>query len=172
MSYGFLIEDFLRLHLFECSYHYVNGYKGHSKAAIREMPLVKLIREFRAVYPKQRKFSEGLDKIRLIRNKLAHALVDQFGSDFESEEGRDQIHALLARTILHMRHYLKSLQRTHEAAVRLAIKDDWEKQSSHVVMSSSRRESLLARFSLYSMTLMDSPRPNQSLKPTASRRIA
>jgi len=126
MSYGFLIEDFLRLHLFECSFNHVNGYKTHSKAAIEKMKLVQLIREFRAVYPKQPKFSDGLDKIRLIRNRLTHRLIDQFGSDVESEEGRDQIHALLLRTIFHMKHHFEALQRTHEAVVRIAIKDNWE----------------------------------------------
>ena len=58
------------------------------------MNFARLIREFRLVYVKQGKFADGLDKIRLIRNKLAHAWVDQIGSDLETDEGYDQIHAL------------------------------------------------------------------------------
>jgi hypothetical protein len=126
ISYGYLIEDFLRLHLFECSHFHLNGYNGHSKANIRDMKFVQLVREFGYVYPNQGKLGDGFDKIRLIRNKLVHALVDEFGSDVESEEGRDQIHALLVRTIRHGHEHLKALRRIHETAVRHAIENQPE----------------------------------------------
>ena len=124
--YGYLIEDLLQLHLYECSYYHVNGYEGHSKSAIREMKFFHLIREFQAVYPEQTTFADGLDKIRLIRNKLAHAWIDQLGSDLETEEGRDQIYALVSRTIQHEHRYLKALKRTHDELFRHSIKHNLE----------------------------------------------
>ena len=126
VMYGYLIEDILQLHLYECSYYHVNGYRGHSKSAIREMKFFRLIREFQTVYPDQTALAEGLDKIRLIRNKVAHAWIDQLGSDLETEEGRDQIHALVSRTIQHERRYLKALKRTHEELFRHNIKNNLE----------------------------------------------
>jgi hypothetical protein len=124
--YSYLIEDLLQLHLYECSHYHVNGYGGHSKAKIRGMRFVRLIREFRSVYPKQGKFADGLDKIRLIRNKLAHAWIDQIGSDLETTEGLDQVHALVQRAVLHAHRYLKTLKRIHEGLFAQAVKQDIE----------------------------------------------
>lgn len=124
--YGYLIEDVLQLHLFECSHYHVNGYQGNSKTRIRDMNFARLIREFRLVYVKQGKFADGLDKIRLIRNKLAHAWVDQIGSDLETDEGYDQIHALVLRVVRHAYRYLKSLKKIHDGLFTEAVKQNLE----------------------------------------------
>ena len=123
--YGYLIEDVLQLHLFECSHYHVNGYQGNSKTRIRDMNFARLIREFRLVYVKQGKFADGLDKIRLIRNKLAHAWVDQIGSDLETDEGYDQIHASY----------------TARGSTRVSIFEELEENSRRVIHGGCEAES-------------------------------
>jgi hypothetical protein len=124
--FSYLIEDILQLHLCECSHYHTNGYHGHSTDKIREMGLARLIREYRLVYPKHTKFADGLDKIRLIRNKLAHAWVDQVGSDLETHEGYDQVHALVLRAVRHTYRYLKTLRKIHEGLFAEAVKQNLE----------------------------------------------
>jgi hypothetical protein len=124
--FSYLIEDLLQIHLCECSHHHVNGYQVHSKNNIREKGFARLIREYRLVYPKHTKFADGLDKIRLIRNKLAHAWIDQVGSDLETDEGYDQIHALVVCAVRHTVQYLDSLKKIHEGLFTEAVRQNLE----------------------------------------------
>jgi hypothetical protein len=122
IMYGYLIEDMLKLHLFDCDYYHVNGYRRASKKPVQRLSFQELIAEFRSVYPKQRRFADAFNKIRLIRNKLAHLFIDQLGSDLETEEGRDQIHAMLLRAAGHFRAHLRALKRSHDALFCHAVK--------------------------------------------------
>ena len=60
------------------SYFQINGF---CRSSNKRKKFEDLIKEFRIVYPDKPEFADALDKIRLSRNKLAHALIDQLGSD-------------------------------------------------------------------------------------------
>lgn len=116
--YGHLIEDVLRLHVYECGSYHVNGRKPQSWEQITDMSLKKLISVFGSMYPKAKELVDALDEAREIRNGIVHAFVRSFHEDLPSWEGSDQIHALLKKTILHQRRLLLVLQPLHESLLR------------------------------------------------------
>lgn len=132
MFYAHLIEDLVALHLSECSWFHVNGYPSLSRRQIREFSHKVRINELTKIYHNQtdgtiERLVCGLHLLRQIRNELTHAFVPQVGSEFESEEGLDQVVAMLRNTIKWERHHLRTLQRAHEAVLNRAIIHAWER---------------------------------------------
>jgi hypothetical protein len=126
MLYTHLIEDLLRLHLYECAFFRVNNYGPISRKKIKEMDFEDMVNEIGKVYPGSERIVDDLHRVRKIRNHLTHAFVEQVGFDLRTESGRDQIHAMLNRVILHAQRHLKALQKTHETVLREGIKNDFK----------------------------------------------
>lgn len=125
MFYAHLVEDLLRLHVFECGFFHVNGCQPISKKRIKEMDFKDVIDTLGRIYPESDRLVADLHRIRRIRNHLTHAFVAEVGSDLLAEEGRDQVHAMLRRVVTHTRRNLKSLQNTHETLLREGMKKDF-----------------------------------------------
>ena len=125
MLYAHLIEDLLRLHLYECAFWGINGYGPIPRGRIKEMNFENMIDELGKVYGNVQDVAANLHRVRKIRNHLTHAFVDQVGTDLLTEEGLDQIHALLKRVIKHNRVLLKSLQKTQAAVLREGVTHDF-----------------------------------------------
>jgi len=131
MFYAHLIEDLLALHIYECGYFHVNGYRGLSRREIREMSHEDRINELAKIYHDQQDGSleyhiPVLHLLRKIRNKLTHAFIPQVGSDVSTEEGIDQILAMLRNITTWERLSLEALSETHKTALREGIKHCFE----------------------------------------------
>jgi hypothetical protein len=113
--YMHVLEDILRMHLGDCAYYEIAHYVLPRKPLLTKLPLKQLIDEFGKIHPNETTFIRGLHFIREARNDVVHEFITQVGSDVESDEGRDQIHALLVRLIAHERNYLTRLRQIHEA---------------------------------------------------------
>jgi hypothetical protein len=100
MLYSHLIEDLLKLKLRDAAFFHVNGYTAPA-SPIPKLRFEDLIDEFGRGFSPPEKIVDDLHRIRKIRNKLTHAFVPQVGSDLLTEEGRDQIHAMLERFSRH-----------------------------------------------------------------------
>ncbi len=132
MFYAHLIEDLVALHLYECSWFHVNGYPSLSRRQIREFSHEDRINELAKIYHNQKdgvseRLVRALHLLRQIRNKLTHAFMPQVGSEFESEEGIDQVVAMLRNTAKWERFHLRTLHRAHEAVLNRAITHAWER---------------------------------------------
>ena len=127
MLYTHLIEDLLRLHLYECAFFRVNNYGPVSHKQIKEMDFEDMVNEVGKIYPDSARTVDDLHRVRKIRNHLTHAFVEQVGFDLRTESSRDQIHAMLNQVVLHARRHLKALQKTHEMVLREGIKNDFMK---------------------------------------------
>ena len=106
MLYSHLIEDMLKLVLREAARFGANGYQAPNSPPWR---LGDLISEYGRAFPDAIEVVGRLRRLQKIRNKLTHALVPQVGSDLLTEEGRDQIQAMMERYVRHagaMRRYL------------------------------------------------------------------
>ena len=126
MYYAYLIEDLVILHIYECSWYHVNGYSGVSRKQLRDLKSEDRINELAKIYHKQKdgvieRLVAALHLLRKIRNKLTHAFIPQVGSDFEQEEGLDQIIAMLKRISLWERYHLRTLRRVHETVLNRAL---------------------------------------------------
>jgi hypothetical protein len=123
MFYAHLIEDLVALHIYECGYFQVNGYRGLSRGRIQDMSHEDRINELPKIYHDQQDGSMEyhvpvLHLLRKIRNKLTHAFIPQLGSDVSTEEGVDQILAMLKNITTWERLSLEALQETHKAVLR------------------------------------------------------
>ena len=140
MLYSHLVEDMLKLVLREASRFHANGYQ-----APVPLPgsLDVIIKEFGRAFPDSKKLVERLDMLRKIRNKLTHALVPQVGSDLVTEEGRDQIQAMIERYVRHAAVTRRALATIYESMLKqvvardftLLFKGDAEKLDARVVES-------------------------------------
>jgi hypothetical protein len=126
MFYAHVIEDLLALHVYECGYFHVNDYSGLTRRQIRDLTHEQRIDELAKIYQNQNpeeiaQLISALHLLRKIRNHLTHAFIPQVGSDLTTEEGVDQIVAMLNHIATWERLYLKSLQKAHEAVLRGAV---------------------------------------------------
>ena len=71
--------------------------------------------------------TKALDLIRKIRNELVHAFVLQVHAEVHSEEGKDQIIAMLRRVTFFARQYLNGLGQQHKKLFRHVIETDFMK---------------------------------------------
>jgi len=118
MFYAHVIEDLVALHLYECSWFHVNGYSGLTRRQIRKLSHEKRIDELRKIYHKKgnraiEQLLSALPLLSKIRNKLTHAFIPQVGSELRSEEGIDQVNAMLQNIIRWESFHLRTLKRTH-----------------------------------------------------------
>ncbi len=120
-----VIEDLLRLHLFDAGRFQAKGVQERTVSEIQDCHLKDLVSEFKTIYPEHARLAEGLDLIRQIRNKVFHAFCSDCGRDLLSTEGRDQIHALLLAILPLQRRHLKLLQRLHEELIREVCKNSF-----------------------------------------------
>ncbi len=132
MFYAHLIEDLVTLHLYECSWCHVNGYEGLSRRQMRELSHEARINELPKIYHKQKdggieRLVAALHLLRKIRNKLTHAFMPQVGSEMESEEGVDQVIAMLRNTAKWERFHLQTLKHAHEAVLNQVMTKAWER---------------------------------------------
>lgn len=126
MFYAHLIEDLVAMHIFECGYFHVNGYSGLSRSEIRNLAHSHAIQELGKIYHNQtdgsiQRLITSLDLLNKIRNKLTHAFIPQVGTDFRTEEGRDQILALLQNIVRWEKTYFRCLQTAHRKVISGAI---------------------------------------------------
>lgn len=126
MFYAHLIESLLALHLYECSYFHINGYPGLSRKKIRDLKHEKRIDELLKIYSHQKDGSierlvAALHLLREIRNRMTHAFIPQVGSDMRTEEGVEQILAMLKNVSYWERGWLAALKKAHEAVLRGAL---------------------------------------------------
>jgi hypothetical protein len=122
MLYSHLIEDLLKLILRDAAFFHVNGYQA---PAAKPWKLEEIIDEFGRAFPDTGSLVEDLHRLRKIRNKLTHAFVPQVGSDLLTEEGRDQIHAMLDRYVRHAANRRKILGATFEGVLKKVVATDF-----------------------------------------------
>jgi hypothetical protein len=122
MFYSHLIEDLLKMILRDAAFFRVNGYEAPITAP---RTLEDIIDEFGRAFPDARSLVGDLQRLRKIRNKLTHAFVSQVGSDLLTEEGRDQIHAMLEHYVRHASNRRQILGATFEAIVKKAAATDF-----------------------------------------------
>lgn len=118
-----LIEDILELLLKDAAHFELNGYHS-SRRKIEKMKFEERILEFGRAFPDASDEVRKLDLLRRIRNKFAHAMISQVGSDFRTGEGRDQIHAMLSRFVVHAAGQQKLLGKRYESLVKNVVKTD------------------------------------------------
>lgn len=121
MLYSHLIEDMLKLILRDAAFFHVNGYEAPKAEPWK---LEDIIDEFGRAFSDAGSLVEDLHRLRKIRNKLTHAFVPQIGSDLLTEEGRDQIHAMLERFVSHASPRRRILSAIYDALVRQAVSTD------------------------------------------------
>ena len=122
MLYSHLIEDMLKLVLREASRFHVNGYQAPVSPP---WSLEDIVKEFGRAFPDGKKLVERMHMLRKIRNKLTHALVPQVGSDLVTEEGRDQIQAMIERYVRHAAVTRKALGSIYESMLKQVIAQDY-----------------------------------------------
>ena len=122
MLYSHLIEDMLKLILREAARFHANGYQAPPAAP---RTLKELIREFGRAFPDAGRLVEDLSRLRDIRNRLTHALVPQVGSDLVTEEGRDQIQAMIERYVRHAAAKRRVLGSIYEAMLKKVVAENF-----------------------------------------------
>ncbi|MGB0143578.1 MAG: hypothetical protein ACPGAP_02310 [Akkermansiaceae bacterium] len=128
MFFAHLIEDLVAQHLFECGWYEVNGCLKRTQKRVGELNHRTRINELGKIYgadtdPNINRIIEGLHSLRIIRNQLTHALIDEVGTDFTKEEGLDQILGMLAKVEKHMRSHLGFLESIHEQLLKHALEN-------------------------------------------------
>lgn len=121
MLYSHLIEDLCKLILRDASFFHINDYKAPEPFPWK---LEKIIDQLSFAFPDAGKLVEDMHRLRKIRNMLTHALLLQAGANFSTFEGRDQIHAMIERYVVHARNNHELLGKVFEAIVTTAIKDN------------------------------------------------
>jgi len=124
MLYSQLVEDFIQLNLREAARFATNEYAPPGKLP---QGLKQKIREYGKAFPSEPKFVAYLQKLRETRNKLTHALVPQVGSDLSTDEGRDQIQAMLELYLSYVKIAHKKLGEQYHELVNQTVKDDFTK---------------------------------------------
>jgi len=129
--YGHLIEDILKLHLRECAMCKINGF-DFSPAAIEQAKFKTLIDFLPRVYcpdthSETEKTVRALHLIRKIRNELAHGFIMQIYTELRSDEGKDQIIAMLQVVGYFENQYLRGLQEQHKRLFQHILKTDFMK---------------------------------------------
>jgi len=132
VMYSHLLEDILRLHLSECARFKINGFSKSVAQIKRRCDFKELIEFVPCVYdtkahPDAERTTKALDLIRKIRNELVHAFVLQVHAEVHSEEGKDQIIAMLRRVTFFARQYLNGLGQQHKKLFRHVIETDFMK---------------------------------------------
>lgn len=121
MLYSHLIEDLLKLILRDASFFQINAYR-----AAESLPwkLEKIIDRLLLVFPDAGELVGNLHRLRKIRNMLTHALLLEVGANISTDEGRDQIHAMFERYVVHARNHRELLGKVFEAIVTTAMKEN------------------------------------------------
>jgi hypothetical protein len=109
-----VIEDLLRLHVFEAGRFEVAGIVNRTVEQVQQLKFPCVIDDFRYLHPEQAALADALDSLQKVRNTMFHAFCPDVGGDLVTSEGQDQIHALLLKIALLQRRHLKSLQKLHE----------------------------------------------------------
>jgi hypothetical protein len=122
MLYSHLVEDMLKLILREATRFRANGYQAPIPAPWK---LGDIINEFGRAFPDSAKLVERLHRLQKIRNKLTHALVPQVGSDLVTEEGRDQIQAMIERYVRHAAAARRVLGSIYESMLKQVVVHDF-----------------------------------------------
>lgn len=122
MLYSHLIEDMLKLVLREATRFCANGYQAPASAPWK---LGDLIKEFARAFPDATEVVERLQRLQKIRNKLTHALVPQVGTDLLTEEGRDQIQAMMERYVRHAAVMRRFLGAHYESMLKQIVAQDF-----------------------------------------------
>jgi len=123
MLYSHLIEDLLLLIMQNAAHFRVNGYSAPPRP-LEKLRLEELIDEFGRAFPPTGTVVDDLHRIRKIRNKLTHAFVPQVGSDLLTEEGRDQINAMLDRFCRHAFLHRQVLSAQFDLILKRAVETD------------------------------------------------
>lgn len=135
VMYSHLLEDILKLHLSDCARFKINGF-SRSVSQVKRCDFKELIELLPRVYdaaahPDTERTRQALHLIRRVRNYLAHAFVLQLHAELHSEEGKDQIMAMLRRVTFFARQYLDGLKQQHKKLFRHVIATDFTKLFEH-----------------------------------------
>lgn len=122
MLFAHMIEDILKLYLGNCRHIKANGYDRYSEAEISTLSHEKRINELKFVHEEaDREFMEGvisdLHGLRKIRNLLMHDFTIQVGNSLRTEEGKDQITAMLNSIFDQEASMLYFLQRQNQSLI-------------------------------------------------------
>jgi hypothetical protein len=126
---GHLLEDALKLHLVSCAQLGINGF-AVTPDVVKGATFKELINYLPSVYngvahPDVPKIVKGLHLIRLIRNQLAHAFIHNLHAEIRSEEGRDQVIALLRRVSLFTKQSYEGLWAQHREICKDVLEADF-----------------------------------------------
>lgn len=123
-----LIEDLVLQHLHDCNRSEKNcelklekvlGRNGNAKARLKKLG---------RIYAGDREWERlitQLDGLREIRNLIIHSMITQVGNDFRTQEGVDQIMALLERVLALQVIHLESLRKKHHQMFTRQIPAHW-----------------------------------------------
>ena len=154
---GHLLEAILKLHLVGCAHFKLNGF-NESPNKIKKSTFEELI-DFlfhaydSAAHPDVPKIVKGLHLIRLIRNQLVHGFVLQLHAELHSEEGKDQVLALLRRVSFYIRQYNEGIGKQHRQMFQQILETNFMRIFDHPDeplpegrLATSRIQSLLDQF--------------------------
>ena len=125
--YTHLVEDMLKLHIFDCAFFKRNCMAYVPLEKIRRAQFEDLIDMLRLTEPDDEQmetFVRRLHVLRRIRNILVHGFVMQIHKELQREEGLDQITAMLQRFISHARTMKRKLTEDAFASQRESLKQD------------------------------------------------
>ena len=132
--YGHLIEDMLKVHLFDCSFFKRNCMAHVPLEKIRRMQFEDLIDMLRLSEPEDDSmegFVERLHVLRRARNILVHGFVLQIHKELQSKAGREQITAMLQRFSFHARVAHQKLSADAFAFQKEALRQDYTRIFDH-----------------------------------------
>jgi hypothetical protein len=132
--YTHLIEDMLKLYVFDCAFYKKNCMAHVPLEKIRRMQFEDLIDMLRLADPdndETEAFVARLHVLRRVRNILVHGFVMQIHKELPNEEGRDQITAMLRRFVTHAREMHSKISGDAFAMQRREIKRDFMSVFDH-----------------------------------------
>lgn len=118
MLLSHLVEDMLKLYVGNLRHTRVNGYERFSIAELNSMTHEKRIIELGFIFRKSGTVMETrLHQLRKIRNLMSHDFIIQVGRSLETQEGVDQIIAMLNRITEYEASALASLQKQNRELI-------------------------------------------------------
>ena len=149
--YAHLIEDILKLYIFDCAFLKRNCMAHVPIEKVRRSQfedLIDMLRLSEAESPEIDSFVERLHMLRKARNILVHGFVMQIHKELQSEEGRDQITAMLRRFVTHAQGMHRRLSKNAPAVQRESIKQDFMVAFDHPGYPDKKTDGTVAKSDL------------------------
>ncbi len=116
-----LLEDRLKVHLFDCAFFEVGCMAHVLPERTKRATFEELIDFCRLAHANEKGTTEvwrQLHLVRQIRNRMVHGLLLEIHEDLHSDEGRDQITAMLNRYSVHVVRMLEVVGAAQEKVMR------------------------------------------------------